>query len=137
LVADPTPDELESVAEFRVALRRFLAASENETAASGLTARQYDLLAVLHHPARPRVTPGSVADELALSKSAATELLSRAVKAGLVHREIDPANARTKLVTATPEGTRRFFGAVIALRSERARLFAPLRVAAGMTVPPG
>jgi len=137
LVADPTSDELQFVAEFRVALRRFVTASELQTAAFGLTARQYDLLAVLHHPTRPRVTPGSLADELALSKSAATELLSRAVKAGLVHREIDPANARTKLVTATSEGTSRFFGAVVALRGERTRLFEPLQVAAGMTVPPG
>jgi DNA-binding MarR family transcriptional regulator len=134
LAAEPTAEELQSVVELRLALRRFLTASEDQVAAFGLTARQYDLLAVLHQPARPPVTPGSVADQLELSKSAATELLTRAVTAGLVRREINPANARSKLVTATPEGTKRFYGAVVALRSERERLFAPLRVAAQRTL---
>jgi DNA-binding MarR family transcriptional regulator len=119
----PNPNELETVALLRLALRRFIAASDEVTAAYELTSRQYDLLAILHRPQAPApMTPTVVARELCLSPSAATELLTRAVAAGIVTREPDSANARRKQIAPTPEGTRRFFGAVAALRGERERL---------------
>ena len=132
-MSTPNPNELETVAALRLALRRFMAASDEVTAAHQLTSRQYDLLALLHRtePA-PARTPTDIARELCLSRSATTELLSRAAAAGLVTRATDSANARTKHVTATPEGTKRFYAAVDELRGERLRLFELLKVAAGL-----
>lgn len=132
-VSTPNPNELETVAALRLALRRFMAASDEVTAAHRLTPRQYDLLAVLHRPVpAPPPTATEIAKELCLSRSATTELLTRAVAAGLVTRAVDAANARMKHVAPTPEGTTRFYAAVDELRGERARLFELLHVAAGL-----
>lgn len=127
-------EELDAVAELRVALNRFGAATEDVTRAHGLTQRQYDLLAVLHHSraGEAGATPTSVASDLSLSRSASTELLTRAVKAGLIERRSDENDLRVKHVTPTPEGTRRFLGAVADLRAERTRLLDLLRLAAGL-----
>jgi DNA-binding MarR family transcriptional regulator len=97
-----------------------------------LTPRQYDLLALLHGPREP-ITATTVADRLCLSRSAATELLTRAMEAGLVTRTADPHDARAKHITATPEGTTRFFSAVHALRGERARLLELITAVAGLS----
>lgn len=126
----PSARELESVAALRVALRRFLAATDESTAALGLTPRQYDLLALLHSPAHPQLTPSEIAAELSLSRSATTELLTRACQAGLVRRDQDASNARRKHVTPTATGTRKYLSAVIQLRDERAHLLRLLRNAA-------
>lgn len=131
-MAAPLPEELETVAALRLALRRFLAATDQVTETEGLTPRQYDLMAVLHRPSVVQVpTPTWIAEELCLSRSATTELLTRAAKAGLIARSPDSHNGRIKHVAPTEEGTRRFFAAVTQLRAERNRLFALLRVAAG------
>ena len=130
-MSTPNPNELETVAALRLALRRFMAASDEVTAAHDLTPRQYDLLAVLHRTA-PAPTPTAIARELCLSRSATTELLTRAAAAGLVTRAATADNARTKQVAPTSEGTKRFYAAVDDLRGERARLFELLRLAAGL-----
>jgi DNA-binding MarR family transcriptional regulator len=125
--------ELETVAELRVAIRRFLAATDGVTEARGLTPRQYDLLALLHRPNDGReVTASSIADELCLSRSATTELLTRAVNAGLVVRNADSQDMRIKHLNPTREGTRRFYGAVKDLRTERQRILTLLRAAAAL-----
>jgi DNA-binding MarR family transcriptional regulator len=132
-VRTPNPNELETVAALRLALRRFAAASDQVTAAHDLTSRQYDLLALLHRPEPGRrLTPTEIAQELCLSRSATTELVTRAAAAGLVTRVTDAANARTKHVAPTSEGTSRFYAAVDELRGERARLFELLSIAAGL-----
>jgi|tagenome__1003787_1003787.scaffolds.fasta_scaffold20532302_2 DNA-binding MarR family transcriptional regulator len=129
----PSAEELATVAELRLALRRFMSATDDVTSAHGLSPRQYDLLALLHRPAGDSgPTATRIASELALSRSATTELLTRAEHAGLIARSQDAGNARIKHVSPTPEGTRRFFAAVAELRVERARLFELLRVAAGL-----
>lgn len=130
---DPSVRELETVAELRIALRRFMAATDEATAVNGLTPRQYDLLALLHSPrASEPLTPTAIATLLALSRSATTELLGRAVAAGLVVRANPADDARVKHVTSTAAGTRRFFATVIDLRGERTRLLALLETAMGL-----
>jgi len=121
------------VAELRIALRRFLAATDEATAVNGLTPRQYDLLALLHSPrARQPLTPTAIAELLSLSRSTTTELLGRAVAAGLIARDNPADDARAKHVTAPPAGTSQFFATVIALRGERTRLLALLEAAMGL-----
>jgi DNA-binding MarR family transcriptional regulator len=127
----PSTDELRTVADLRTALRRFAIASDAVTRAHGLTPRQYDLLAVLHAPGE-RATPSALATSLSLSRSATTELLTRAVEAGLVSRSLDERDGRIKNVTPTEEGTRRYLAAVAQLRSDRARLLELLTTAAGL-----
>jgi DNA-binding MarR family transcriptional regulator len=128
----PSPEELEAVAALRSALRRFAAATDEVTANHALTPRQYDLLAVLHRPGGPDApSPTQISEELCLSRSATTELLTRAANAGLITRDVDEDNGRVKHVAPTPAGTERFLGALTELRADRARLLGLLQVAAG------
>lgn len=127
----PSNEDLRTIAELRIALRRFVAASDAVTRAHGLTSRQYDLLAVLHAPDEaPTLT--SLARSLSLSKSATTELLTRAAEAGLVNRSPDARDSRIKHAAPTEEGTRRFLSAADQLRDERARLLELLATAVGL-----
>jgi DNA-binding MarR family transcriptional regulator len=130
--ATPSAAELTSIAELRAALRRFHAATDAITERHGLTARRYDLLAMLHgnHDAW---TAGALADLLQLSRSTATELIDRAVAAGLVTRTGAEGDARLKRIEPTPEGTQRFYAAVSDLRPERERLLALLEEVAALS----
>lgn len=126
----PSADELATVAALRIALRRFLTATDEATTVNGLSPRQYDLLALLHSPRTEQpLTPTAISRLLSLSRSATTELLGRAVAAGLVTRANPVEDGRTKHVAATPAGTRQFLKTVVALRAERGRLLALLETA--------
>lgn len=118
------------MAEMRVALRRFIAATDEVTKEHGLTSRQYDLLALLHRPHDKPPTASELAEQLSLSRSAVTELLTRAAEAGLVGREPATGDNRVKFLAPTQEGTRRFLAALNDLRNERQRLLTLLRTAA-------
>lgn len=124
-----TAEDLERVAELRLALRHFQAASDRVTASHHLTPRQYDLLAVLHAPSRSGAVASAIADELSISRNAMTELVSRAVAAGLVSRREDGNDARRKPLVPTADGQRRYKAAATELRSERDRLVKALRQA--------
>ncbi len=123
-------DDLEQVAELRIALRRFERATDRVTSSHGLTPRQYDLLAILHAPSRAGVGASAIADELALSRNAMTELVSRAVRAGLVYRKEDAHDARRKPLAPTERGGRRYRAAAGELRLARSQLLDALRRAA-------
>ncbi len=129
---NPSAQELETVAQLRVALRRFLFATNQVTQRHGLTSRQYDLLSLLHDPEQDHLTASAIAEQLSLSPSATTELVTRASKAGLLERQLDPKDTRMKYVIPTREGRRRFFAAVHDLRSERTKILDLLRAAAAL-----
>jgi DNA-binding MarR family transcriptional regulator len=122
----PTPEELTAIAELRSALRRFHRATEDIAVEHGLTARRYDLLAMLHSTPKGTRTLGELARLLELTPQTTTELVDRAVAAGLVTRTGDRADARVKQVEPTAHGTRRYFAAVNGLRPERQRLLSIL-----------
>ena len=128
----PTPHDFETIAELRLALRRFQAATDRITSARGLTARQYDLLAVLHAPSRRGAMTSEIADQLCISRNAMSELVSRAQKAGLVNRSDDPLDARRRPIAPTPKGARRYQAAAQDLQPERDQLLSLLRRAAQM-----
>jgi len=133
MAKSPSRDELETVAALRVAMRRFLAATDEVTRAHGLTPRQYDLLALLHRPGRGQdLTASAIADELSLSRSATTELLTRASQAGLLERRSGHDDMRVKPLVPTREGSERFLAVVKELRTERSRIFTLLRAAAAL-----
>jgi DNA-binding MarR family transcriptional regulator len=123
----PILDDFETVAELRLALRYFQAATDRITSAHALTTRQYDLLAVLHAPSHRGALASEMADLLHISRNAMSELVSRAEHAGLVTRNEDPNDARRKPLAPTREGTNRYRAAVKDLQPEREELISILR----------
>lgn len=121
----PSEEELSAVAGLRVGLRNFLTASEQVARRHRLTARQYDLLAVLHASPAGH-TAGELAELLRLSRNTTTELVTRAQRKGLVRRIPDAADARRKSVRPTKTGTRRYLAVLEELAPERRRLLAIL-----------
>lgn len=108
-------------------MRRFAAATDAITARHGLTPQRYDVLALLHAAPNRTCTASELAARLEVSPSGLTELISRAQRAGLLERVPDAADTRVKHIKATPEGTKRYSGAVIELRPERAHLLSIIK----------
>ena len=98
-----------SLAEFRHALRRFLAFSERAAREHGLTPSQHQLLlAIRGHPVTGDPTSGpslsDLAEVLQLRLHSVGELADRAVENGLVERRTDPDDGRRSLLSLTDEG---------------------------------
>jgi len=123
--ADPTPQELATVAQLRASLRSFAAATTEVAARNGLTTRQYDLCLLLAS-GQDGLIGRAVADALNLSPNTASELISRAEREGLVKRSASTRDTRLKPLSLTAEGRRRFIAAFNDLRPERARVLAIL-----------
>ena len=94
-----------SLAEFRHALRRFLAFSEHAAREHGLTPSQHQLLlAIRGHPGPSDPSTSDLAEVLQLKLHSVGELADRAVENGLIVRRFDPADARRSLLSLTDEG---------------------------------
>jgi len=93
--------DYEALATFRYALRRFMAFSENEAKAAGLTPRQHQaLLAIKGTLSAPDgLSISQLADHLLIRHNSAVELVDRLVQAELVRRQPDPTDGRRMLVT--------------------------------------
>jgi DNA-binding MarR family transcriptional regulator len=120
----PTAEEAARVAEFRVALRRFLHRTERVAREVGITPRWYLLLLLIK--GAPDLSERSTVTELAvrlhLAQSSVTELVARAELAGLVTREPSSEDGRVVYLRLTPEGERRFTEAFESLAAERRAL---------------
>jgi DNA-binding MarR family transcriptional regulator len=120
----PTAREAASVAEFRVALRRFLHETEVVARECGITPRWYLVLLLIKgardHSERSTVT--EIAERLRLAQSSVTELVDRAEQAGLLRREPSNADGRVAYLRLTSEGEERFAQAFQSLASERRAL---------------
>jgi DNA-binding MarR family transcriptional regulator len=93
-----------SLAAFRRELRRFLAFSEQEAKAAGLTPSHHQLLlAVRGHPGGPPST-SDVAESLQIKLHSATELVDRAEAKDLITRSHAPDDARRTVLALTDEG---------------------------------
>ena len=100
-----TDADYRSLAEFRHALRRFVAFSERAARSHGLTPAQHQLmLAIRGHdgPSDPAV--GELAESLQLRLHSTSELADRAVANDLVTRRVDPGDARRSLLSLTANG---------------------------------
>lgn len=109
VTTDDTPlsaSEYRSLAEFRYALRKFLAFSEQAARERGLSPAHHQLLlAVRGHEATGEPADiGTLAEWLQLKANSASELVDRAVGRGLVHRSADDHDKRRALVTSTEAG---------------------------------
>ena len=96
---EPTQEELAALAQFRFALRRFLAFSEQAAADIGLTMQWYQALLVIKtFRAGDHISVGELAEQLMIRDHSAAELVSRLVHAKLVKRKTDPSDRRRSLV---------------------------------------
>jgi DNA-binding MarR family transcriptional regulator len=97
--------KLQSLAEFRFQMRKFLSFSEIASERCGIPAQQYQLMQVI--AAMPDGQQASItylAERMILRHNSTVELVDRAERAGLVKRESDPTDMRRSLVNLTPEG---------------------------------
>jgi DNA-binding MarR family transcriptional regulator len=120
----PTAEAAASVAEFRVALRRFLHHTERVARECGITPRWYLLLLLIKGAPdlSERSTVTELAERLYLAQSTVTELVDRAEQAGLLRREPSAADGRVAHLQLTAEGEERFAQAFQSLASERRAL---------------
>ncbi|WP_245488177.1 MarR family transcriptional regulator [Mesorhizobium sp. Pch-S] len=97
-----------SLAEFRYAIRRFLAFSEAAASEAGLTAQQHQaLLTIKGVGEADGLSIGELATRLLVRQHTAAELANRLEEAGLVRRRPDPNDGRRVLLTLTPESENR------------------------------
>ena len=98
------PESYQSLAGFRLALRRFLAAAEAISKSAGVTQQQYQaLLAIKTWPSEV-MTMGDLAEQLLLTHHAAVQLMNRMAAAGVAERAPSNLDRRTVLLQLTPAG---------------------------------
>jgi len=98
------PDRFLTLASFRHALRRFLAASEALSRSAGITQQQYQaILAIAAWPGEV-MTMKDLADDLLLTHHAAVQLVDRLAKAGLAQRTTSSVDRRSVELTLTAAG---------------------------------
>ncbi len=115
--------DYQALAEFRFALRGFLAFSEGAARAAGLTPQQHQaLLAIRGYPGRDRVTVSELAERLMIRHHSAVELIDRLSRGGLIAREPDPADRRRVQIALTAKARRKLKGLSAAHLDELRRL---------------
>ena len=127
MTAADAPEHIEvvRVAQFRTELRRFLDRTEEVSREAGLTPQRYDLLLMIEAwGAATGIRLTELCDLLQMRQSAVTELVNRAVDAGLVERRRAHDDRRGRVLTLTPEGRRRLMQVFRALYADRATLTA-------------
>lgn len=90
-----------ALADFRHALRQFLAFSEGSAAALGLTPQQHQALLAIRGAAPEQATVGFVAERLILKPHSATGLVDRLEALGLVTRRTSSEDRRQALLDLT------------------------------------
>jgi DNA-binding MarR family transcriptional regulator len=117
----PSAAEAASVAEFRVALRRFQRQSDIVARECGITPSWYQLL--LQIKGAPdlteQTTVTALAERLQLAQSSVTELVARAEQAGLIKRTTSRDDARVVFLRLSPKGEEIFARAFRSLAAER------------------
>lgn len=98
------PQSLRGLAEFRVAMRRFLAASEVISRSAGVTQQQYQALLAIRTWTAEAMTMKDLAEQLLLTHHAAVQLVNRLAMAGLARRTPSREDRRSVLLKLTPAG---------------------------------
>src|ERR1700693_4400471 len=97
-------ERYQGLAGFRLALRRFLAASEAISKAGGVTQQQYQALLAIKTWPEAAMMIRDLADQLLLTHHAAVQLVNRLESAKLVERRRSPNDGRSVLLGLTPPG---------------------------------
>lgn len=96
-----TDADYAALADFRYALRQFLAFSERGAASCGLTPQQHQALLAIRGAAHANVSIGYVAERLALKPHSATGLVDRLETLSLVTRRPSSDDGRQALLELT------------------------------------
>ena len=91
------------LANFRHALRRFLAASERLSADCGITTQQYQAMLAIAAAAEP-LAMKDLAEELMLQPHAVVQMVDRLQKLGVAERRASSLDRRVVLVALTEKG---------------------------------
>jgi DNA-binding MarR family transcriptional regulator len=91
------------LANFRYAVRSFIAASERMSADSGITSQQYQAMLAIGAAAEP-LAMKDLAEELMLQPHAAVQMVDRLQKLALAERRASPLDGRVVLVALTDKG---------------------------------
>lgn len=97
-------ERYQGLAGFRLALRRFLAASEAISKNAGVTQQQYQAMLAIKTWPSETMTMGDLADQLLLTHHAAVQLVNRMAKAEVVVRAPSSTDRRSVLVKLTAAG---------------------------------
>lgn len=100
--------QIQALAGFRNALRRFLAYSEEVTRSEGLTTQQYQALLAIKARPNGAVSVGELGAELLLKPNGAVQLVDRLSSLGYVERRRSESSRRVVKVTLTDAGDRLF-----------------------------
>ena len=117
-----TDNDYAALADFRHALRQFLAFSEGHAAECGLTPQQHQALLAIRGASDAPVTIGYVAERLILRPHSATGLIDRLVALDLVTRQASPNDRRQALLHLTPKAEALLNNLSAAHRDEIVRL---------------
>jgi DNA-binding MarR family transcriptional regulator len=108
--ADPNTGHnslLQTLADFRYELRRFLHFSEDAALEAGLQPRQHQLLLQVAGARQgAQVTIAYAAERMGLKHNSAVELVDRSERDGLLARAVDPEDKRRAILRVTPRGRR-------------------------------
>lgn len=99
-----TPADYAMLADFRYALRNFIAFSEEAATSLGLTPQQHQALLAVKGAGGLYV--GQIAERLRIKPHTAAELVSRLERQGLASRVPDPMDGRRVMVVLTPQSER-------------------------------
>jgi DNA-binding MarR family transcriptional regulator len=99
------PNIYQSLAAFRLALRRFLAFSRAASSAAGVTPEQYQVMLVIKADASGAVMMRDLAEQMLLKPHGAVQMVDRLVGNGLVERHDSPTDGRIVLVSLTAKGS--------------------------------
>ena len=96
--------EYRALAEFRYAMRAFIAFSEAAAGASGVTTQQYQALLVIKAHPEQAVLVRELAEQMLLKHNNAVQLADRLVDARLIRREGSKLDKRAVLLKLTAKG---------------------------------
>lgn len=100
----PTHEDYQTLAAFRVRLRRFFAFSARAAGAAGVAPQQYQaLLAIKGYDGEGPPSITNLAEQLLIRQHTAVELAKRLDNAGLVRRLRSPQDGRVVLLSLTPK----------------------------------
>jgi DNA-binding MarR family transcriptional regulator len=102
-----TKANYEALADFRFAIRKFLAFSAHAAKSAGLTAQQHQaLLTIKGVPEDESIGIQQLAERLLVRHNTTVELVDRLVEAGLVERSRDHDDKRRSVLELTPRAER-------------------------------
>jgi DNA-binding MarR family transcriptional regulator len=98
--------DYKALAEFRFALRRFLAFSETAAREAGMSPQQHQALLSIKGSLSSQLSVQELSERLLIQHNSAVELVDRLVQAQLAIRSVDPDDRRRLKIRLTPKAER-------------------------------